>query len=156
MHSFLYLRWSVIGALCALLLAGCELLGLPSGGSNTDVVRASADDPFDIEVGQTAVLDDLDARIRFVALPEDSRCPKGLMCVWSGRVRASFELVQGRRTHAFTFEGYVGGADGGPSLQVDVADLNITLRAVSPYPVYDPDTGRSTRGRAAALLVTRD
>lgn len=151
-----FLNGATATAICALLLAGCELLGLPSGGSTSDVVAASADDPIEIEVGQTVVFEDLNARIRFVAVREDSRCPVNLDCFWQGRVRANFVLIYQGGAHPFAVEGYVGGTDEGTGLIVEVADLNITLAALAPYPVYDPDTGQSTRGRTATLLVTRN
>ena len=139
---------------CGLLLAGCELLGFPSGGGIPDDLTASVGDPFEIEIGQTAVLDDANAEVRFVDLPEDSRCPTNLVCVWSGRVRADFVLVLPDGIHPFTFDGYVGGKADGPKLSLQVAGFNIVLKALAPYPVYDSDSGRSTSGRRATLVVT--
>lgn len=49
--------------------------------------RAEAADSVRIKVGQTIAVEDL--RVRFDAVPSDSRCPSDVVCVWEGDAVAS-------------------------------------------------------------------
>lgn len=46
-------------------------------------------EPFELAVGEVAVLRDQQLSIRLLSVLEDSRCPIGplILCVWAGRVR---------------------------------------------------------------------
>lgn len=46
-------------------------------------------EPFELQVGEVAVLRDQQLSIRFLSVLEDSRCPTGslILCIWAGRVR---------------------------------------------------------------------
>ncbi len=47
-------------------------------------VEAPLDAVFPLRVGQQAVIEDTPLRLRFVSVPEDSRCPVDVDCVWEG------------------------------------------------------------------------
>lgn len=47
---------------------------------------------FTIRPGKKVTLRGTKLKIRFVSVIEDSRCPKGVQCVWQGNAKASFEL----------------------------------------------------------------
>lgn len=70
-----------------ILLIGIALLGLAnlSGCAPAVVEEAQLDEPFTLFVRQTAQIGDL--RIRFIGVPEDSRCPADVECVWAGNAK---------------------------------------------------------------------
>ncbi len=66
--------------LLGLLVAALFLSGAACNG----ITEIRADKPFQLKVGQTAVLPDGSAALRFASVPTDSRCPMGAMCIWAG------------------------------------------------------------------------
>ncbi len=66
----------LIGILGVVSLAGC---------APAVVKEAQLDTPFTLFVRQTAQIDDL--QIRFIGVPEDSRCPADVECVWAGNAK---------------------------------------------------------------------
>jgi hypothetical protein len=42
------------------------------------------DDEFELRVGERETLTKLDLWVRFLEVPEDSRCPTSVVCVWAG------------------------------------------------------------------------
>lgn len=76
------------------------LVSLLSGGcsKNNGELVAVLDHGFTLTIGQKAVVDKTDLKIRFDKILEDSRCPAGVQCIWEGRVSVSVELEdsQGR------------------------------------------------------------
>ncbi|MEN8218938.1 MAG: hypothetical protein ABFS56_21715 [Pseudomonadota bacterium] len=55
-------------------------------------VNAQLAAPFNLFVGQSAILDALE--IQFVAIQEDSRCPTDVVCVWAGNVIVVLQVYQ--------------------------------------------------------------
>jgi hypothetical protein len=49
------------------------------------VKEAQLDQPFTLFVRQKAQIGDL--QIRFISVPEDSRCPADVECVWAGNAK---------------------------------------------------------------------
>ena len=47
---------------------------------------------FTLSPGEKVSVRGTKLKIRFVSVVEDSRCPKGVQCVWQGNAKASFEL----------------------------------------------------------------
>jgi hypothetical protein len=49
-------------------------------------------EPFPLRVGQSAEVMGTPLRLRFEAVPEDSRCPADAVCVWQGNARVSLHV----------------------------------------------------------------
>jgi hypothetical protein len=49
---------------------------------------------FYLSMGQRAFIDGENLEVKFKEVIEDSRCPKGVTCVWAGRVTCVVELTQ--------------------------------------------------------------
>lgn len=66
---------------------GIVFLGLVSlaGCAPAVVKEAQLDQPFTLFVRQKAQIGDL--QIRFISVPEDSRCPADVECVWAGNAK---------------------------------------------------------------------
>lgn len=76
------------------------LLGVASlvGCAPAVLKEAQLDQPFTLFVRQKATIEDL--QIRFISVPEDSRCPSDVSCVWAGNAK----IVLGVSLHESTTE----------------------------------------------------
>ncbi len=71
-----------------------------SGPSASDVIAVDRD--FELKSGQTARVDGTAITVSFVGVPEDSRCPVDVQCVWAGNGAVSLVLTDdtGARNNA--------------------------------------------------------
>ncbi len=72
-HLFLWIGLALVG------------VGSLSGCAPAVVKEAQLDQPFTLFVRQKAQIGDL--QIRFVGVPEDSRCPEDVTCIWAGNAK---------------------------------------------------------------------
>ncbi len=89
MRAYLFLT---VGAVLA--VASCTTPNgaiTASGPSSSDVV--SVDRDFELRPGQTARVDGTAVTVSFVGVPEDSRCPVDVQCVWAGNGAVSLVLT---------------------------------------------------------------
>ena len=91
----------VLGLICGPFLLIHLLLGF-GAVTNTAVPRNNAPQvkigqEFPVKVGQQIVVGD-DLRLKFAAVPEDSRCPSDVNCVWAGNAVVTVELTEGQCT----------------------------------------------------------
>ena len=77
----------LVTSLAVLLFAGCA--------GTAGEVKASPGQEFSLAVSQTAVISGENLRITFEEVLEDSRCPRGVTCIWEGRVRCLVRLTNG-------------------------------------------------------------
>ena len=70
-------------AVLATLVTGCN--------SKVDI-EAELGQQFSLYFGQTAEIKGEKLEITFVEIPEDSRCPSDVTCIWEGRVRCRLEM----------------------------------------------------------------
>ena len=75
---------SIFCTLILMLSIGCA--------STEEEVIASLGQEFSLQIGQIAQIDKEEFEIRFEKVLEDSRCPKGVTCVWAGRVRCELKI----------------------------------------------------------------
>ena len=66
-------------------IAGDESRSAPS--------RAEVGRAFDLRVGQEAAIGEIGVRIRFDGVRQDSRCPTGVQCVWSGDAEVALHIT---------------------------------------------------------------
>jgi hypothetical protein len=68
---------------CLLIL----LLGLCMGcAGKEEIVKVALDQEFSLRIGQTAQIESEQLAIRFNGIDTDSRCPRGVTCIWAGEV----------------------------------------------------------------------
>ena len=65
--------------------------------------------------------------MRFVAVTEDSRCPRDVTCVWAGQVKIQLEIHESSKA-ASMVEVLEGGS-------TDAGDYRVTLVGVEPQPL---------------------
>jgi len=99
-----------------------------------------------IPLGETVMIDGVN--IEFVAVLEDSRCPKDVTCVWAGQAKVKL-IISGEGFATKNFEIIVGKKN-----KTDLGVVNgFTLKALAlaPYP-----TTKNTGKRKYALLVVKE
>ena len=117
-------------------MAGCD-----------ETVQAQAGESFQINLGGHAELAGSPLKLSFVKVTEDSRCPKGVHCIWAGQVIAELH-IEGKPA-LLTLPG---GRDNAKA-QTDSQGFRIELQAVNPYPEEGMDMNKAAY--QATLKITR-
>jgi hypothetical protein len=81
--------------ICLALIFTPLLLFLPGCADSTDDIKATLNQEFALSIGQSALITGENLQIKFQEVVEDSRCPKGVTCVWQGRVSCKVEIITG-------------------------------------------------------------
>lgn len=110
-------------------------------------VSAVLDSPFELLVGQEAVVHSENLTIAFVDVPEDSRCPASTNCAAPGRARVLVDVAAGERQlglHELVLrQRAVGG-----TVQ-SVGQYVLSMRELNPYP------GSGTTQYAAIFVLSK-
>jgi hypothetical protein len=111
-------------------------------------IEVSFGQAFTLKPGQQAAISREKLVIRFVSVPEDSRCPKGEQCLVEGKARVTLEISVGG---AAPVSVDLGTSEG--SREMDVAGFQLTLVSLEPFPV----SGRPIRAEdyLATISVQR-
>jgi heat shock protein HslJ len=121
-------RLAIIIAMLILLFSyGCT--------SQTHEVEAYLGQEFDLHIGQTALIEDEQIKLKFVEVVTDSRCAKGATCIWQGEVTCIIEITYFESLHRKTLT--QPGLTQGPSRDV-FKEYSITFN-VQPYPELGKD-----------------
>jgi hypothetical protein len=108
--------------------------------SDTTIVQLN--EPFTIQVGQSAILENDALMITFVSVLEDIRCPSQVECSEKGFARISIVVQQAEQnpsTYEMNTEPYFS-ADVGLGLnKITYLDYEVQLTALTPYPEYPDD-----------------
>ena len=67
-----------------LLLSSCAGLG---------AMKASLGQEFSLAIGQSSVIEGEGLQIKFLEVVGDSRCPRGVTCIWAGEVSCTVEIT---------------------------------------------------------------
>ena len=105
--------------------------------------------PFEVRGGERVNLQDEKLWVKFIAVLEDSRCPRTVVCVWAGQVRLTL-LVEMENGSSESIEL-------GTLSPNDVSSFNnyqIKLVAVSPVSMTPEDT-IAFEDYAITLVITR-
>jgi len=109
------------------------------------------DKNFVLSVGQEVLTADGKLKIKFVSVAEDSRCPKGVNCIWAGNARVVLQVGKSTgmpsklelNTHPREAGDGAGGYD----------QYLIKLVEVAPYPVANQTN--KPRNYAITLVISR-
>jgi uncharacterized Zn finger protein len=91
---------------------------------------------FVLRVGQEALIADQKLTVKFVSVTEDSRCPKGVNCIWAGNVRVKLQVTKAK-SKPFKVELSLNPRDFPDGESSDYGNYRIKLSGVDPYPVKD-------------------
>jgi hypothetical protein len=109
--------------------------------------------PFTLAVGEHAVLPEGDLHLRFEHMLEDSRCPRSVLCIWSGQARAAISIWS-EETAPQTLEFSTFSKPPVTTDSHSIDRLIITLKRVDPYP-QSPDVPIPEMDYRLTLVVTR-
>ncbi len=56
-------------------------------------IKAKLGEQFSLHIGQTAQIENEPLAIRFNGISQDSRCPRGVLCVWAGEVKCEVTIT---------------------------------------------------------------
>jgi hypothetical protein len=115
---------------------------------STKVKRAQLGREFTLRVGEQVLITDAGLKISFSLVHEDSRCPKGVTCIWAGNGKVSMKVSR----------------NGAKPVDVELntnlepkehrfQDYNIKLVGLNPYPQKDVKIKRGQY--VATLIVTK-
>jgi hypothetical protein len=108
------------------------------------------DKNFVLSVGQEVSTADGKLKIKFLSVAEDSRCPKGVNCIWEGNARVVLQVGKVNGTpvklelNTSPREGTAGGGHG---------QYLIKLVEVAPYPVAEQPI--KPQSYAVTLVVSK-
>ncbi len=84
------LHWlAVLPLLSSLVLAAC---------APPSQIQVNLDKEFTLSPGQTATVSGQDLQIKFIQETADSRCPKGVQCIWAGEVSCTVQVTKAGST----------------------------------------------------------
>jgi hypothetical protein len=87
-------KLSILVFTASLLLL--SLTACSTTGPKTTTVPV--DQGFLLQAGGTAILKGEDISIKFVSVATDSRCPKGVTCIWAGEAKCNMRVTQNGQT----------------------------------------------------------
>jgi hypothetical protein len=114
-----------------ILLTAALAASASTSASARPATPATPRAPTTARLGQSVIVDG--PHVRPIAIIEDSRCPRGVQCIWAGQVRLKIRVGQGRSTRVkeVTLGSSVPVADGRLSL-VSVVPERVAGRALRP------------------------
>jgi len=129
--------------LVAFILLGGLVIGQTACSIKPADIAAETGKIIILEPGQKAVFADEQFELRFVEVVNDSRCPKGVQCIWAGEVSSLVELgIQGQQKSLVLTQ------SGSDQAENKVLDYNITFD-VQPY----PEASKTIRNKDYRLRV---
>jgi hypothetical protein len=60
--------------------------------NNEEKVKTTLGQEFSLRIGQIAQINRDELEIKFEQVVEDSRCPKGVTCIWAGQVSCELQI----------------------------------------------------------------
>lgn len=116
-----------------LALAGCQgVTASPAPRPSQTLPQVLAPltgQPFTLQPGETALVQNTDLALNFENVTQDSRCPKDVQCVWSGEaVIALLATRAGQEPHRLELSTLP------EKSRANVFDYLVELRLVEPYP----------------------
>jgi hypothetical protein len=87
-----------------------------------------------IRYGQEVLVPGYNFKIKFVAVPEDSRCPTGVNCIWAGNVRVLLHVAKAK-SKPVKVELDLNPRDSPHGQTANYGNYKLKLLGVDPYPV---------------------
>ena len=104
----------------------------PSEDNNA--ITAALGEPFQLRINQTAIIMPNNMSIRLLDVPEDSRCPAFVVCVWPGQVTVSLKVKESSFPEVLNL---TLGLSPSNSSSANVDSHILELSQVEPHPMRD-------------------
>lgn len=85
---------------------------------------------FELKPRENVFLRGSELEVKFIGIPEDSRCPQGTRCVWEGQVKALLKVSRNSEEDQFN----ITKRPGEEKVERNFGNYTIILKEVSPYP----------------------
>ncbi|MBX3299662.1 MAG: hypothetical protein KF736_09390 [Acidobacteria bacterium] len=99
-------------------------------------VLASTPEKIVVGVGKLKTAKRSKLKVRFIEVTEDSRCPEGVNCIWSGNAKVKVEITGGKISKIFEFN-----TDAGPKGDI-FQGWSVTIDRLVPHPKADTETDK--------------
>ena len=134
--------------LLLLLLFAAVTPNMIAAAFNQNAARLGKE--FSVKAGQQLTLDGVDFQVKFVGVPQDSRCPADVNCIWAGNAEVALNLSYGTCTTDLTLN-----TNDGPQTKQEgkVGDFRVKLVKLDPYPRSDKKI--APNDYVAMLVVTK-
>lgn len=139
--SIISLRVLVCFTAVALFLGGCQNTSV-----NPQLKVYQLGEKFELIVGETALVDGENLKIKFLSVQEDSRCPMNAYCIWAGNATVGLGLQKVLSKEEIVLNTYL------EPKQVQYLEYEIELTWLAPYP---PDRETIPQEDYIATLVVR-
>lgn len=106
------------------------VLAAAAFAAQTDCLKVVMDKAFILKVGEVGLIEDLNRRIEFREVAEDSRCPKGVDCIWAGNAKVRLYVRDGEKEPVVVELNTAAGNN-----SANAGGLTISLVSLDPYPV---------------------
>ncbi len=106
---------------------------------------------FSIKVGQQLKLEGTDLQVKFSGVPQDSRCPSNVNCVWAGNAEVVLEWIVDKCPTTVTLNTH---ASSGTANESKVGGYRVKLIKLEPYPHSEKKISPSDY--TATLFVTKE
>lgn len=92
---------------------------------------------FSIKIGTSLTIPNEKIQVKFIKVLEDSRCPKGVQCVWAGNAKVSIEIEEGNKTKAIELNSTV------EPTEMSYAGYNFKFLQLAPYPTHPESSNKA-------------
>ena len=133
---------------CSLLL-GCGTSLKVSSSENQTSPRVGQE--FSLKVGEKKKLEGVDLQVKFAGVPQDSRCPTNVNCVWAGNAEVALDLLHNNCSTVVTLNTH---RSSGTGDEGKVGGFRIKLVKLIPYPHTERKIAPGDY--TATLLVTKE
>lgn len=133
---------------CSALL-GCSAALNLNFTENQTMTRVGKE--FPIKVGRQLKVEGADLQVKFIGVPQDSRCPTNVNCVWAGNAEVSLEWIVDKCPTSITLNTH---ATSGAGDESKVGGFRVKLIKLEPYPHSEKKISPSDY--TATLLVIKE
>ena len=106
----------------------------PLTGAASAAMTVKMGEPFQLAVGQSAQLASGQFSLTFATVAEDSRCPRGVDCVWAGQVVVVLDVTQNGQASSPIKLTLGGAGRTANAASAQASGQTVQLMAVDPYP----------------------
>jgi hypothetical protein len=109
---------------------------------NNMIIIAKLEEPFQLTINQTAVVTANNMTVQFLDVPQDSRCPAFVTCIWAGQVIVSLNISKFSSV-PLIFNLTLMPSSASNSSAIGLDGYNLKLLQIEPYPIKDEEIAKS-------------